>query len=354
MITPECYKRDWFEKLRQLPGYSKIDYVVMEKFILALALTEKLKIEGLEFIFKGGTALCLLLGAAKRFSIDVDITTEAENEEVRQTIEAICSGNKFSRYEFDERRSFRNKIPKAHYKLFYISEIDQRENYILLDVLYEKNSYPAIMQKEIKNSFVSCDEAAIYIAIPTIESMAGDKLTAYAPNTIGIKFGQSRELEIIKQIYDLGNLFDRIENLEEVSNSYELIAPIEIKYRDLNISPNECLSDTINTSLLIARREKNRGEELIKFEEVKRGIIQFQSYTISDRFRIDEVVEASAKASLLAARILKKDFRPIEPFDERKGIESYIIDSQEYNYLNKLKNFPNRSLYYFNQTIKLL
>lgn len=51
------------------------DLQLLEKTIGALYLLENLVNEGLEFIFKGGTSLVLLLNDLKRFSVDVDIIT---------------------------------------------------------------------------------------------------------------------------------------------------------------------------------------------------------------------------------------------------------------------------------------
>lgn len=45
---------------------------LLEKMIRALMLLEGLSKSGLTFIFKGGTALMLLLDSAKRLSIDID------------------------------------------------------------------------------------------------------------------------------------------------------------------------------------------------------------------------------------------------------------------------------------------
>ena len=46
---------------------------LLEKTIGALYLVENLANNGLDFIFKGGTSLVLLLNDLKRFSVDVDI-----------------------------------------------------------------------------------------------------------------------------------------------------------------------------------------------------------------------------------------------------------------------------------------
>ncbi len=45
----------------------------MENMIYALHLLEQLKLSGLDFIFKGGTSLILMLEEPQRFSVDIDI-----------------------------------------------------------------------------------------------------------------------------------------------------------------------------------------------------------------------------------------------------------------------------------------
>ena len=45
--------------------------------------------EGLNFIFKGGTSLVLLLDEIKRFSVDVDIITEEDKEMVETVLNKI-------------------------------------------------------------------------------------------------------------------------------------------------------------------------------------------------------------------------------------------------------------------------
>jgi hypothetical protein len=59
----------------------------------------------------------------------------------------------------------------------------------------------------------------------------GDKLTAFGPHTTGGLYGISKELEIIKQLYDIGALFDRVENFGEVKETYQNVVATETKYR---------------------------------------------------------------------------------------------------------------------------
>lgn len=66
-----------FEKGRidELAGEYNMDPLLLEKLLRALYLLEMLRSEGVEFIFKGGTALVLILSRPRRLSIDLDILT---------------------------------------------------------------------------------------------------------------------------------------------------------------------------------------------------------------------------------------------------------------------------------------
>ncbi len=56
--------------------------------IHALSLVEQLSSQGLDFVFKGGTSLILLLDDAGRFSIDIDIVTTAAREDIEKALAA--------------------------------------------------------------------------------------------------------------------------------------------------------------------------------------------------------------------------------------------------------------------------
>lgn len=72
MINKETYILEWITNLKYKLG-KRIDPKLIEKVIWALTLLEQLKINELNFIFKGGTALLLDIKKPKRFSIDIDI-----------------------------------------------------------------------------------------------------------------------------------------------------------------------------------------------------------------------------------------------------------------------------------------
>lgn len=353
MISDISFTKDWIESFRK-EGRAKIDLMILEKMIRALSLVELLKIEGVDFIFKGGTSLAILLSTPKRFSIDIDILTMANKDVLEEKLNMICEKDTFLKFEENIRNTKATNIPKAHYKFYYTSVINSQENYILLDVLFEENSYPENVESAVKNEYLNIESNATKVVTPSLNSITGDKLTAFAPNTIGILHNANKEQEIIKQLFDIGNLFDEITDFSMVGKAYHNIGEKEIRYRNLDISINDTLSDTISTAILIAQRGRNKGEDLIKFRELQNGIRKFSSFTINANFTLDNAIEAAAKAALIAIKIKTQNYDPITPFDEGLGIRNYFIEDTEYNSLNRLARLPNKALYYWSQTVNLL
>jgi len=203
MIKSNTYSNEWLNSLRIRK--KKINPVLCEKMIRALGLLEQLVLNKLDFVFKGGTSLILLIDDPQRFSIDIDVNTEANKEALETILSKINDSSLFTHFEENKRKE--SGVPKAHYKFFFKSEIDQKENYILLDVLFHKHLYPETVQTPIKAFWLDTDENSVMVTTPTIEAILGDKMTAFAPNTTGVPHGKNKEIEIIKQLFDVGRLF---------------------------------------------------------------------------------------------------------------------------------------------------
>ena len=72
MIKKECFTAEWIEQVSSELHYN--DKNLIEKVIRALSLLEMLVKAGCPLVFKGGTALMLILGkSAHRLSIDIDL-----------------------------------------------------------------------------------------------------------------------------------------------------------------------------------------------------------------------------------------------------------------------------------------
>lgn len=71
MISKETLSLEWLQKISK--QNRNTDKILIEKTIRALFLLEGLSETKLSYIFRGGTAVMLLLKSNKRFSIDIDI-----------------------------------------------------------------------------------------------------------------------------------------------------------------------------------------------------------------------------------------------------------------------------------------
>lgn len=313
--------------------------------IQALSLLQQLKAHGLEFIFKGGTSLILLLSKSRRFSVDIDIITHQSRVEVETILDKVVANSHFNSWVLQDRRSYKEGVPKAHYEFDYESSLNQSAHFVLLDILFEQTDYPRILSTPIQSEWIESEEV-FEVNVPSIESILGDKLTAFAPNTIGILYGKDKEQEIIKQLFDIGCLFDEAEKVEEISLSFERIGAKEINYRELEIGLSDVLDDIFITSLLIAKRTKNTEEhDKTKFAELTTGIRRFEGFLIAENFKIEDAILAAGKAAYLAKKLKNKDFSSLEKFNGQDHSKLEILG--ELNFLNKLKKSRDKAAFFY-------
>ncbi|MEM1122188.1 MAG: nucleotidyl transferase AbiEii/AbiGii toxin family protein [Bacteroidota bacterium] len=355
MIDPISFSKDWIFSFKQNKAFKKINPPVLEKMIQALALLEQLALHQLDFIFKGGTSLVLLLGKPSRFSVDIDIITKADRATIEQILQKIVDNAHFDRFELDEKRSYQMGIPKAHYFLYYQSELNNKANYILLDILLEDNLYPELLEVPIDSPWLKTNKPLQTVSTPSINSIFGDKLTAFAPTTIGIPYaknGISMSMEIGKQLFDLGGLLDEITDLNIAYQSFQKIAQKELIYRGLSgyTTIEMVLNDTIETALLLARRERNKSEpDASRFRELRNGLQRFQSFLMTGRFSIEQAIERAAKVAYLATCFKHK--QP-ESFTNLIGANDLIADPK-YNFLNRYRKVKNATYLYWYNILKM-
>jgi predicted nucleotidyltransferase component of viral defense system len=189
MIAQKTIVKEWIEKISKT---QKADKILVEKAIRALFFLEGLVESGLNFVFKGGTALMLMLDKSRRLSIDIDIMIEDNTLNLSNIIQSIVQNKNFIRFEKQERK-MDTSIDKEHYKLFFHSIVENKESHILLDVLNEKNNYQNIIETPINSVFIEHSGEIVKVKTPDFNNLLGDKLTAFAPNTIRYSLLQRRE-----------------------------------------------------------------------------------------------------------------------------------------------------------------
>lgn len=346
MIKPHCFTKEWIDSFKKQKHFKRINPPVLEKMIQALSLLQYLKSHELSFTFKGGTCLVILLSTPRRFSIDIDILTNEGREKIEGILDKIIENSHFTKWKLQENRSYKSGVPKAHYEIHYQpSTVSSGGDYVLLDILYENSEYPVIQQSPIQCSWIE-NETEIHADTPSIESILGDKLTAFAPNSTGILYGKNKSAEIVKQLFDIACLFDDAEDIEAVAKSFKVIVEKEINYRGLDISASDVLNDIFNTALLITKRDKNTGgQDKSNFKEITKGLKSFEGYLFGENFKIEEAITASSKAAYLAQKLLAEDYAVVERFNGQ-DLKEMLIDG-DYNHLNKLKKVKDKSGFFY-------
>ena len=339
MITNTSFTESWINTLKKANSQANINPPLFEKMIYALLLAELLKVNGLDFIFKGGTSLILLLDKPQRFSIDIDIVTQANQKTIEAVLEKVCTDSRFTHFELDNKRSYREGVPKAHYKL-YFSPIFNQDNKILLDILFDENPYPQTQEVDIAQNWIETHPPLTKVTIPTIESITGDKLTAFAPNTVGIRYGQGKQSEIIKQMFDLGQLFNKVRDFEVVTTSFMKNAEKELSYRGelAGKSTDDVIEDILETCFDVVMEKQ---------PELQHGLKIFGSWTIYP-FRRNEAIETAGKIAYMISKIKKSDTTPLLHFDSSTmKTNDFLIQEPQYNFLNKKVKNANDALFYW-------
>ena len=125
MIDKKSYTIEWITGLRGKIG-KRIDPKLIEKVIYAITFLEQLQLNGLKFVFKGGTALLLTTETPKRVSIDIDIITNESENNIRMILDKLIKLDMFIRWE-DNNRKHSHGVPVGHFKVFYESVVDGNE-----------------------------------------------------------------------------------------------------------------------------------------------------------------------------------------------------------------------------------
>jgi predicted nucleotidyltransferase component of viral defense system len=345
MISPNSLSSEWVSsKAKEFKG----DPIIIEKVIRALILLEFLKIENLEFIFKGGTALMLMIQEPRRFSIDIDILIENKNQNLESILNGIIDKSDFVKWERHERKTV-SEIEKRHFKLFYepLVKMKGNLNYILLDVVYETNPYANIQQTKVSHFLLFEEDSSVKVATPTLEAILGDKLTAYGPNTTGVPL--TKPMEVMKQVYDIAGIFDRVLTLSTVRQNFIKVAERELVYRGFKSDDYKVIfDDIIKTSHNFCVYGKLNKEA---YTIMQSGVSRLNSFIYGDKFREPQAQIAVAKTAYLSKKIETDSF-DIERFDKLIDMKSWVISDHHFSALNKLKKHNLEAFYYWYKTIQ--
>lgn len=355
MIDNKCFTTEWIDLKSKELQYS--DKNLIEKVIRAFSLLDMLARSGCPFYFKGGSCLMLLLqDTPHRLSIDIDIMCPPGTHIEDYLSEYSYNG--FLNYQLIERKQAGIHIPKSHSKFFYkvVFKADMnKESYILLDVLYEDCHYQKVQDVEIKNSLIEVTGKPSFVKVPSIGDILADKLTAFAPETTGIPYYKKDKLatlEIIKQLYDVSRLFDKVDTLDVTKDAFSKIAPVELSYRNLPTDDLTVIFDDIrNTAMNISTRGLIDKE---KFELLQKGIKSIGAFIYKQKYFIENAITDASKAAYLATCIQcgKASFERYS--GDHSSLINLTIEAPLHTRLKRLKASNPEAFFYWAKTSEMI
>jgi len=353
MINKKSFTKEWIIEVNNKLGWNRDinQFGFIEKSIVALHLIEELTKTPLKFIFKGGTSLLLLLDKVHRLSVDADIILEETNCNLDETLEKIVKNSSIIiRYEKREKTRYEKF---EHYNLYFNSFADETEieKYIKLDIYNIANPYCNLIETEITNDMLLTDGIISTVRTPDIDCILADKLTAFAPETIGIPLTaddnfRPKRVEVLKQLFDIGNLFDVAENVENIRKTYYKIAEIEIKARHLNIKVEDVINDTLKYAFIIVHNGKIEKE---KYNNIAKGYFGnrgFSRYVSDFEYSTNDAILSASKAIYLM-KMLQSNINLFEKYDnDIWQLSKWEFKQKNFNNFNDFK-FTNLEAFYY-------
>lgn len=371
MIDERSRSREWILESCGRNGVN--DPTLMEKTIRAFSLLEALARSGCPFLFKGGSALMLQLGCTQRLSVDIDIVCPPGTDVIAY-LESYAQMYGFGEIVPTERLS-RTNVPKTHAKCFYqVSYVTNKaQEKVLLDVLFEDVWYTRVERLPIVSPFLLTTGEPLTVSLPSKEDLLGDKLTAFAPNTTGIPYikmvrgrdGQMEErhcsMEIVKQLFDVASLFDRVEDLSVVRETFGKIAPIELEYRGLDRGNVDAVLDDIFRTADLVCTGVYMNDQSFEYKELQSGVRRIRDLIISESFNQYSVIVAASKAAYLSV-LLKMGENGIRRYDPTVDLRSERVGTAldgsgqalVHPVINKVKALRPEAFWYWKETERLL
>jgi hypothetical protein len=250
--------------------------------------------------------------------------------------------------EPDERDE--NRLPKRHhFKFFYPSSVARREDYVMLDVLEERNVFPRTDRRAIRAPFIATDREVI-VTVPSVDALLADKLTAFAPDTVGVPLNASTSMQVVKQVVDIGTLFDQASDLALIREAYAALFTAENGYRGSSFTMNQALDDTMAAARLICEIQLRGVPADPRHRLILDGMGRMANHLIGDRLQLDDLKIASARAASVAA-LIRNPSTPMTLADVRfdpVGIANLAaINLSLSRPLNRLKQTNPEAFYYW-------
>jgi hypothetical protein len=188
-----------------------------------------------------------------------------------------------------------------------------------------------------------------------VEGLLGDKLTAFGPNTTGVALNEKYTTQFMKQVFDIGELFDAASDDDAVRAAYNQVFAAENSYRGGKFTTEIALEDAFNTAYRIAQVGFAAAPKDGRDALLDAGRKQIESHLVDAKFRREEMKTAGAKAALLTSA-LRATVPPAfggMRYDDTKlaGLKDAKFDAA-YSAVGKLKPIPE-AMWFWAEALRL-
>lgn len=173
----------------------------------------------------------------------------------------------------------------------------------------------------------------------------GTSLLLLTEHPLGVK----KELEIMKQLYDITTLSEIFSNQQELWETYDRVVEEEIAFRDIGEDRDSVLQDTIHTAACIIGRGYIDPEEYSMYVD---GANALDSHILLGKYNGEMAAIDACQVMYLAACVLKR-----KSFEKIKNPEKYIAETMtksKYKKLSYIKKHKLDAYGYLVEAVRLL
>ena len=158
-------------------------------------------------------------------------------------------------------------------------------------------------------------------------------------------------MEIVKQIFDIGRLFDNVQDFSPAFESFRRVSVLELSYRGLEGKIDKYYEDVRQTAMCISTRGY-AGQGL--FPEIIQGLSRIKSFMFRCTYLIESAITDSAKAAYLATCFQCNNIN-IEKYTGPESITKEMnITPPLHSKLSKLKSSNPEAYFYWAKTNDLM
>jgi hypothetical protein len=281
---------------------------IIQQTAHALKLLEILINEGYSLVFKGGTALMLSINNPIRMSVDIDISVKGDIGINPKKLMDITRGifDKVEVYHPGDTSKFIEGLSS-----FILTSEENIK--VKVDILVEENKYLNLEHRAVFHHFLIPDNSPhAIVTVPSLSSQLGDKLTAFAPNTLGVPFERKEDgstnkgLEVVKQMHDVAALIKQPQiNFDEAFITFQRFVQSQNAMRKTSFTTSEVLMDAFKTSLAVATHGYRPKDWSQNWDNYLHPGVEKQCNYILPRYNPEEAAIEASYVAWLAKTFLE-------------------------------------------------